>query len=67
MNFLLMCIDTLRYDYLSCHGNGWIKTPNFETFARESVVFDNAYMGSYATVPHRTDVIKGEFSRPLHR
>jgi len=66
MNFVLICIDTLRYDYLSCHGNDWIKTPNFEAFARESVIFDNAYVGSYATIPHRTDVIRGSFGNPLH-
>lgn len=66
MNFVLVCIDTLRYDHLSCHGNDWIKTPNFEALARESVVFDNAYVGSYPTIPHRTDVMKGEFGRPLH-
>lgn len=66
MNFVLICIDTLRYDYLSCHGNDWIKTPNFQAFASESVVFDNAYVGSYATIPHRTDVMKGEFGKPLH-
>ena len=66
MNFVLICIDTLRYDHLSCHGNDWIKTPNLEAFAQESVIFDNAYVGSYATIPHRTDVMKGSFGTPLH-
>ncbi len=66
MNVIIVCIDTLRYDYLGCNGNEWMHTPNFDAFARESVVFDNAYTGSYPTIPHRTDVLKGRFGEPLH-
>jgi arylsulfatase A-like enzyme len=66
VNFVFICIDTLRYDHLSCNGNDWIRTPNFEAFAREAVVFDNSYAGSFPTIPHRTDTITGRFGRPLH-
>jgi len=66
MNFIFICIDTLRYDHLSCHGNDWINTPNFEAFAKEAMVFDNSYGGSFPTIPHRTDTITGRFGRPLH-
>ena len=66
MNFVFICIDTLRYDHLSCNGNDWISTPNFEAFAREAVVFDNSYTGSFPTIPHRTDTITGRFGSPLH-
>ena len=66
MNFVLICIDTLRYDHLSCHGNDWIRTPCLDAFARESMVFDNAYAGSLMTIPMRTDVIRGRSGRPFH-
>ena len=66
MNFIFICIDTLRYDYLGCNGNDWIKTPNLDAFAQESIVFDNAYLGSFPTIPFRTDVFTGRFGRPLH-
>ena len=72
MNFVFICIDTLRYDYLACN-SGYaiqnelnVRTPNLDAFAREAVVFDNAYVGSFATIPHRTDVFTGQFGRPLH-
>ena len=66
MNFAVNCIDTLRYDYLSCYGSEWVKTPNLEAFARGSVVLDNAYAGSLMTVPMRTDCLRGRFGRPFH-
>jgi len=72
MNFIFICIDTLRYDHLSCNdsdaGRGGlaIHTPNLDAFARQAVVFDNAYLGSFPTIPHRTDVFKGRFGEPLH-
>ena len=66
MNFVFICIDTLRYDHLSCNGNDWIKTPNLDAFASEAIVFDNAYAGSFPTIPHRTDVFTGRFGEPLH-
>jgi arylsulfatase A-like enzyme len=66
VNFVLICIDTLRYDHLSCNGGEQFVTPNLEAFARESLVFDNAYAGSLMTVPMRTDIIRGRFGQPFH-
>jgi arylsulfatase A-like enzyme len=66
MNFVFICIDTLRYDHLGCNGNDWIVTPNLDAFAREAIVFDNAYLGSFPTIPHRTDVFTGRFGEPFH-
>lgn len=72
MNLVVICIDTLRYDYLACNraqavaGGVPVQTPNFDAFAAEAVVFDNAYAGSFPTIPHRTDVLTGQFGRPFH-
>jgi arylsulfatase A-like enzyme len=66
MDFVVICIDTLRYDHMQCNGNSWIHTPNLDAFARQSVVFDNAFVGSFPTIPHRTDVFTGRYGEPLH-
>jgi len=59
MNFILVIADTFRKDHLGCYGNKWISTPYLDKFAKRSVVFDNAYAGSFPTVPNRRDVLTG--------
>ncbi len=65
MNVLFIVMDTLRYDYIRAHGkNDWIDTPNLDRLAAESLIFDHAYAASYPTIPHRTDVMTGEYAWP---
>jgi arylsulfatase A-like enzyme len=66
MNFVIIVLDTLRYDYLGCNGNPWIKTPNLDRFAAQAISFDRAYVGSFPTIPMRTDAFTGRFGQPLH-
>ncbi len=61
MNFVVIVSDTFRRDHLGCYGNGWIRTPNLDRLALESVVFDRAYAASFPTVPNRRDVLTGRF------
>jgi len=58
--------DTLRPDYLGCFGNDWVKTPNFDRIAAQSLVFDKAYCASWPTIPNRTDLFTGRYGEPLH-
>ena len=62
MNFIVIVSDTLRRDHLGCYGNDWISTPNIDRFAAQSLLFLNAYSGSFPTVPHRRDVLTGRFT-----
>jgi len=62
MNFVVIVSDTFRRDHLGCYGNGWIRTPNLDHLASESVVFDRAYAGSFPTVPNRRDILTGRFT-----
>ncbi|KPK66220.1 MAG: hypothetical protein AMK73_00705 [Planctomycetes bacterium SM23_32] len=62
MNFVVIISDTLRRDHLGCYGNEWISTPHIDGFAAESLLFENAYCGSFPTVPHRRDVLTGRFT-----
>jgi len=65
VNIILCVIDTLRYDYIRAHGaNDWIRTPNLDALAAKSLVFDRAFAASYPTIPHRTDVMTGEYAWP---
>jgi len=40
MNTIIVMSDTLRADHVGAYGNKWIKTPNMDKFAAESLVFD---------------------------
>ena len=42
-NVIVVMFDSLQFNYLGCNGNTWIKTPNFDRFAKESALFENAY------------------------
>ncbi len=66
MNIILLVIDTLRYDHVGAHGNDWIETPNLDALAERSWVFDRAFSASFPTIPHRTDVITGEYGVPFN-
>lgn len=61
MNLIIIVSDTLRRDHLGCYGNKWISTPNIDKFSKISLVFDNAYIGSFPTIPHRRDLFTGRF------
>jgi arylsulfatase A-like enzyme len=62
MNIIFVMSDTFRYDNLSCYGPTQAKTPRLDEFARQSFVFDNAYLGSFPTIPNRLDIMSGRFS-----
>jgi arylsulfatase A-like enzyme len=66
MNFIVVMSDTLRPDHLAAYGNDWCHTPASAAFARDAVVFDNAFVGSFPTIPNRTDLLTGRFGEPVH-
>jgi arylsulfatase A-like enzyme len=65
MNIIVLIFDTLRYDHIGANGNKWIKTPNLDRFAADSLVFDRSFAASYPTIPHRTDVMTGKHGAPF--
>lgn len=65
MNVITILADTLRYDYMGFNGNQMVKTPNMDKLARKSVVFDQAYMGSYPCMPARRDLWTGKYEFPF--
>ena len=64
-NVIVLMFDSLQYNYLGCNGNTWMKTPNFDRFAQESMVFDNCYIEGVPTVPCRRAMHTGRYTLPV--
>lgn len=53
---ILLSIDTLRADHLSCYGYGLETSPSIDRFAREAVLFENAVSPSPVTTPAHVSI-----------
>jgi len=65
MNVIVIMADSLRFDYLGCYGNKWIKTPNIDHLAEQSVLFENAYAEGLPTIPVRKALFTGRYTLPF--
>ncbi len=57
-NVVLILTDDQGWDDLACHGNPYLKTPNLDRLASESVQFDNYYVASVCA-PSRASLLTG--------
>jgi arylsulfatase A-like enzyme len=60
-NVLFIMYDQLRFDYLSCAGHPYLKTPNFDRLATKGVRFTNAYVQSPICGPSRMSCYTGRY------
>ena len=51
VNIILISIDCLRADHLSCYGYSKNTTPNIDNLAQHGIVFKNAYSSAPWTTP----------------
>ncbi|UCB45517.1 MAG: sulfatase [Spirochaetota bacterium] len=58
-NILLITIDTIRSDHLSCYGYERETTPNIDRFAEESLLFTNAVSVIPLTTPSHASIMTG--------
>jgi arylsulfatase A-like enzyme len=58
-NVLVIMLDTLRYDHVGANGNDWIRTPNMDALAAESLRFARAFPEAMPTVPARRSLLTG--------
>lgn len=63
-NVVFIMMDTLQFNYLGCYGNETVKTPHLDRFARQSVLFENAYSEGLPTIPVRRALFTGRFTLP---
>ncbi|MHC5268535.1 sulfatase-like hydrolase/transferase [Enterococcus sp. LJL98] len=63
MRTILVLIDTLRKDFLSVYNPDTpVATPNIESFSKDSLIFDNHYIGSTPCMPARRDLLTGRLN-----
>jgi arylsulfatase A-like enzyme len=65
MNVILVIVDSLRKDHVDAYGNDWIKTPNLDALAKESMRFTQAYPEAIPSIPARRGIHTGIRSWPF--
>jgi arylsulfatase A-like enzyme len=73
MNVIVILLDSFRQDHVSFYHGGQpafedllaCQTPNLDAFARECIVFDNAYPEALPTIPVRTQLFTGQATLPF--
>ncbi len=64
LNVLLITIDTLRPDRLSCYSDEHIRTPNIDSLAERGTLFLKAFAHTPTTLPSHTNILLG--ATPLY-
>ena len=65
MNVVLIIIDSLRTDHIGAYGSSRARTPNLDSFAKESLKFTRAYPEATPTIPARRAIHTGARSFPF--
>lgn len=60
-NVILIITDDQGYGDLSAHGNPWIKTPNLDQLASQSVRLDDFHVSPYC-IPTRAALLTGRYA-----
>jgi len=64
-NIILLITDTFRYDNLRARAARPVRTPELDRCKDERATsIERAYMGSFPTIPHRTDIARGVLGWP---
>jgi len=58
-NIILITLDTVRADHVSCYGYERQTTPNLDAFSREGVLYKNAYATASWTLPSHASIFTG--------
>ena len=59
LNILLITIDTLRADRLSCYGSQHPKTPHIDDLGERGVLFSRAFANTSTTLPSHANILLG--------
>jgi arylsulfatase A-like enzyme len=65
MNAIVIVADSLRRDHLGCYGSPRVQTPHIDAFAREALVFEQAFSEGLPTLPTRTAMWTGRHTVPF--
>ncbi|MCK4432025.1 MAG: sulfatase-like hydrolase/transferase, partial [Candidatus Aminicenantes bacterium] len=64
LNVLLITIDTIRPDRLSCYSTKYLQTPRIDALAEKGAVFDRAFAHNPLTLPSHVNILLG--TTPLY-
>jgi len=59
LNILMIAIDSLRRDHLSCYGYEKLTTPYIDEFAEEAVLFEDTFSAHIPTTPGYSSMLTG--------
>ncbi|MDH5745026.1 MAG: sulfatase-like hydrolase/transferase, partial [Candidatus Aminicenantes bacterium] len=59
LNVLLITVDTLRADRVSCYDSKHVQTPNIDSLAERGFVFTRAFAHNPLTLPSHTNILLG--------
>jgi arylsulfatase A-like enzyme len=65
VNVIVVVLDSLRRDHVGAYGNGWIKTPNLDALAKQSLLFTRSYPESIPIIPARRAIHTGVRTSPF--
>ena len=65
-NFLFICCDHLRGDWLGCNGHPLVQTPQIDKFAHAGVNFRNAFSECPVCIPARRIMMTGMDTYGIH-
>lgn len=60
-DIILIVLDTLRADRLSCYGYPRETSPNLDEFAKSGIVFERAISPAQWTIPSHASIFTGEY------
>lgn len=61
-NIVVMMTDDQRFDFLSCAGHPFIKTPNMDRIAADGYHFANMFVTNSLCAPSRATLMTGQYS-----
>jgi arylsulfatase A-like enzyme len=61
-NIIVLLMDDLRADALSCTGHPFVKTPNIDRIAIEGATFRNAFVTTPLCLPSRACFLTGQYA-----
>ncbi|UCG94421.1 MAG: sulfatase-like hydrolase/transferase, partial [Candidatus Aerophobus sp.] len=65
MNVILITVDSLQKNYVSCLGNKWMQTPHMDRLVSQSTLFTCAYPESLPTLQVRRALHTGKYVFPF--
>lgn len=66
MIVVVYVMDSLRPDFLSCYGYSKPTSPYIDSFAKDAVLFKNAYSTASWTKPAAASLLTGQYPRAIH-